>query len=295
MSTTLRSPSMIDDRPVPVPTPVGSRRLRVELPVTASGIMRSEWVKLRSVRSSMMTLLAAAGTLLFIGSVAAAVNGGLVASPDPDGGGPGGGDPTSIALSGILLVPLIIGILGVMNITSEYATGTIRNTMTFVPGRLSVLWSKAAVLTAVTLPFMVVATLTTFVVGQVLLGAGDAVTQTAALGDPGVLRAVLGTAVYLTGIALIGLALGTLLRATPAALAALFALVFLLPGLGGFLLPASVQETVLLYLPSNAASSFTSVAPGPDLLGTGAGAAVFAAWVVVPLIAAAVALWRRPV
>lgn len=294
MTTTLESPTRIDDSPVPAPA--AARRSQAERKVTASGVLGSEWVKLRSVRSSMMTLVAAAVTLLFVGAAAAAFNGGLLAEPpDPGDGGPGGGDPTSTVLAGALLVPLIIGILGVMNITSEYATGTIRSTMTFVPKRLPVLWSKAAVLTAVTLPIMVVATLATFLLGQFVLGAGDAATQTAALGDPGVLRAVLGTAVYFTGVALIGLAFGTLLRATPAALSALFALVFLVPGLGGFLLPVSVQDNVLLYLPSNAASSFTSVAPGPELLGTGTGAAVFAAWVVVPLVAAAVALKRRSV
>jgi hypothetical protein len=92
-----------------------------------------------------------------------------------------------------------------------------------------------------------------------------------------------------------GLVFGTLLRSTAVAISALFALVFLLPGLGSFLLPASVRDDVLLYLPTNAASSFTSVTPGPELLGTAAGAAVFAAWVVVPLLVAAVALKRRPV
>ena len=98
--------------------------------------------------------------------------------------------------------------------TSEYATGTIRSTMTFVPRRLLVLTAKALVLAAVTLPVMLVATLPTFAVGQALLGAGDAGTATASLGDDGVLRAVLSTAAYLAGIALMGLAFGALLRST---------------------------------------------------------------------------------
>ena len=294
MSTTLAPPSTPDDILDPDPDPVPEHRRGTDRPVTASGVLRSEWVKLRSVRSSRMTLLAAAGVLLFIGAVAAAFNGGLLAAPPDDGGGgPNGADPTSTVLAGILLAPLIIGVLGVMNITSEYATGTIRSTMTLVPKRLPVLGAKIAVLTAVTLPVMVVATLATFFTGQLLLDAGGA--ATAAIGDPGVLRAVLGTAGYLTGIALIGLAAGTLLRGTAVAISTLFGLVFLLPGLGGFLLPASWQENVLLYLPSNAASSFTSVAPGPELLSTGVGAAVFATWVVVPLLLAAVAIKRRPV
>ena len=274
--------------------PAAARPQQRGRPVSTSGVLRSEWVKLRSVRSSTMTLLAAAATLLFIGVVTAAVNGGLL-STEVDEGGPVAEDPTSMVLSGVLLVPVIIGILGVMSITSEYATGTIRATMTFVPKRLPVLWSKAAVLVAVTLPVMVVATLSTFLIGQWLLGAGDLGVPTAALDDPGVLRAVLGTAGYLTGIAVLGLSIGTVLRTTPAALSALFALVFIVPGLGGFLLPASVRDNVLLYLPSNAGTSFTSVTPVPEMLGPAAGAAVFAAWVLLPLLAAAALLKRRAV
>ncbi len=299
MTTTLEPTTRVPGPPAPARSqqpspPSGARSRQPERAVTASGVLRSEWVKLRSVRSSTMTLLASAGTLLFIGAAAAALNGGLLTA-SLDEGGAAVEDPTATVLGGILLVPLIIGILGVMSITSEYATGTIRPTMTFVPGRLPVLWSKVAVLIAVTLPVMVASTLTTFLVGQWLLGAGDLDVATATLGDPGVLRAVLGTAAYLTGIAVIGLALGTLLRGTAAAISALFALVFLVPVLGSFLLPASIRDDVLLYLPSNAGTSFTSVVPTPDLLSSGAGGVVFAAWVVVPVLAAAVALRRRPV
>ena len=301
MTTTLAPPSTTSDTLTSVPTAApnsvvvsGNQRQRhLQRPVSASGVVGSEWVKLRSVRSSTTTLLAAALTLLLVGAMAAAFNGGLLAEPPDGDGGPNGSDPTSTVLAGILLAPLIIGVLGVMLITSEYATGTIRSTMTLVPKRLPVLWAKAVVLTFVVLPVMVVATLATFFVGQLLLDAGG--TATASIGDPGVLRALLGTAAYLTGVALIGLALGTLLRGTAVAVSALVTLVFLLPGLGGFLLPVSWQDNVLVYLPSNAASSFTSVAPGPEVLATGTGVAVFAAWVVVPMLAAAVALKRRPV
>lgn len=261
--------------------------------VTFRGVLVSEWIKLRSVRSSTWTLLATGGTMLLVGALAAALNGGLLTAPEGEGEAPGLGDPTGTVLSGSMIAALIIGVLGVMLITSEYATGLIRTTMTLVPKRLNVLWAKVTVLTAVTLPVMVVASLATFFVGQGLLGAGDS--ATASLGDDGVLRAVLGTGVYLTGIAVMGLAAGTLLRSTASAISALVGLLFLLPVLGTFLLPASWQDDVLPYLPSNAASAFTSVNPTPDLLSTGTGALVFAAWVVVPVVGAAVALKRRPV
>ena len=265
------------------------------LKVTMAGVLHSEWIKLRSVRSTAWSYVAAAGILLFFGSIAAAFTGGLLASTEEGPDGPGGSDPTATVLSGVPLVALIIGVLGVIAMTSEYATGTIRSTMTFVPQRLKVLGAKTIVLVVVTLPVMVLATLATFFVGQALLSAGDAGTATASLGDDGVLRAVLGTAVYLAGIALMGLAFGSLLRSTPAALSALFALIFLLPGLGSFLLPASVRDDVLPHLPSNAGSSFTSVTATPDLLPAGEGVAVFAAWVLIPLAIAAVRLVRRAV
>lgn len=286
MSTTLTPTSYKE-----VPATVQDRGPRPALPVTFTGVLRSEWVKLRSVRSTTTTLVATAGTLLFVGAIAAALSGGLIASTGD--GGPGGDDPTSTVLAGSLLAPLIIGVLGVILITSEYSTGTIRSTMTMVPKRLPVLWGKAAVLAAVALPVMVVSTLVTFFAGQALLSAGGG--TTAAITDPGVLRAVLGTGLYLAGVAVLGLAIGTLLRSTAVAISTLVALLFLLPGLGALLLPASWQDNVLLYLPSNAASSFTSVATQPGLLSPGVGAAVFAAWVAVPLALAAVALKRRPV
>ena len=281
----------------PSPDRAGARRAVVSVPadlrVTFGGVLLSEWIKLRSVRSTVKTYVAAIGLLLFFGLMAAAFTGGLLTAEE--GQGPDAGDPTSTVLGGSMIVALVMGTLGAIVMTSEYATSTIRSTMAFVPRRLPVLWAKAVVLIAVTLPLMVLATLVTFLLGQAVLGAGDAGIETATLGDPGVLRAVLGTAAYLTGVTVLGLAFGALLRTTSTALTALFALIFLVPGLGGILLPVSIQDNVLLYLPSNAASAFTSVTAAPGLLSAGAGAAVFTAWVLVPLLAAAVALLRRPV
>jgi ABC-type transport system involved in multi-copper enzyme maturation permease subunit len=266
--------------------------LRGEPPagLSLAGVLRSEWIKIRSVRSTTWSSLAASALLVALGALSAAFTGGLLAAPE----GPAPTDPTGVALYGVSLVVLVIAVQGVLGITGEYATGSIRTTLTFVPRPTAVLGAKAAVLAVATLPVMAVATLVTFVVGQAVLAAGEPGTATASLADDGVLRAVLGTAVYLTGIALLGLASGALLRSTPGSISALFALVFLVPGFGTVLLPAGVRGDVLPYLPSNAGAAFTSVTASPDLLGVGAGAAVFAAWVVVPLLFAAVRLERRP-
>lgn len=257
--------------------------------VNTVGVLRSEWVKLRSVRSSVTTLAATALVFLAIGLTFAASIGGLLSASDPEN--PFANNPAGATLQGTLLAQLIIGVLGVLVMTSEYATGTIRTSLGIVPARLPVLWAKAAVVAAVTFPVMLVTSLVTLYAGQALIGIGGI--ATAGLGDPGVLGAVIGTSAYLTGIAVLGLAIGTLLRGTAAAISTLVGLVFLLPGLGALLLPASWQANVLQYLPGNAASSFTDVVPAAGQLSTTAGIAVFAAWVLVPLALAAVALKRR--
>jgi hypothetical protein len=108
-----------------------------------------------------------------------------------------------------------------------------------------------------------------------------------------VLRAVIGTAGYLTAVALMGLAVGTLLRSSSAAISTLVGLLFLLPGLGSVLLPSSWRDDVLQYLPSNAATAITSVPAVPDLLSPTAGAVTLLVWVAVPLVLAAASLRRR--
>lgn len=260
--------------------------------VTLLGVLHSEWIKLRSVPSTAWTYAAAVGTLLFFGSMASAFAGGLLSAPDDDMRGM---DPTGTALAGVTLVALIIGVLGVIAVTSEYSSGLIRTTMTYVPRRVPVLAAKALVLAAVTFPVMLAAVFTTWGVGQALMGAGDAGVATAALTDDGVLGALFGNAAYLTAIALMGLGFGAILRSTPAAIAALFALIFLVPGLGRFLLPASIRDEVLLYLPSNAAEAFTTVRLLPGELSAATGMATVAAWVLVPLAIAAVRLVRKSV
>lgn len=265
------------------PAHTGSRRISMR------GVMRSEWTKIRSVRSSLVTLAAAAGALLFIGLIFSAVAGGVVGSTPVDVEG----DPAGAALAGVQVAQLIIGVLGVLAITSEYSTGTIRTTLTAVPSRLPVFWAKVAVLAVATLSVFGLSALATFLAGQALIGSGGL--DTATLSDPGVLRAVIGAAAFLTGTALIGLALGTLLRSTAGAISALFGLFFIVPGLGVILLPQSVRFDVLQYLPSIAGTSFTSVSPDASLLSPTVGGAVFAAWIVVPLVVAAISFMRRPV
>ena len=135
----------------------------------------------------------------------------------------------------------------------------IRSTFAAVPKRLPVLWAKAGVLAVVTGVPMLVAVFTAFFTGQAIL-SGDG--TGAALTDPGVLRAVLGSVGFLAGVALLGLAIGAIVRNTAGAIAALVAILLLLPGLLGLVLPSGWGDTVVSYLPSNAAAAFTTVNPG---------------------------------
>jgi hypothetical protein len=148
-------------------------------------------------------------------------------------------DPTAIGLAGVQLAQIAAGVLGVLLVTSEYATGMIRTSMVAVPRRLPVLWGKAIVL-ALTAPLLFVpATFATFLVSQSVLSREQLGTS---LHQPGVARAVLGSALYLTAVGLLRLGLGALLRNTAGAIASLFGVLFGLQIVVGFL-PASPSPT----------------------------------------------------
>lgn len=257
--------------------------------VTLPRVIRSEWIKLRSLRSTRITYAVAVIVTIGLGLLFAAATSGQLAGPDGDGP-PIAADPTGITLSGVVLGQLIVGALGVMITAGEYSTGMIRSSLMAVPRRLPVLWAKALVFGVVTFALMLAASSVAFLGGQAVLSAGDAVT--ASLSDPGVLRAIVGSALQMTGVGLLGLALGALLRNTAAAISTLVAAVFLAPGIVG-LLGATLGDAVGPYLPSTAAEAFRAIEPAANSLSAGAGLAVFAGYVVVVMAAAAVLLKRR--
>lgn len=256
-----------------------SRLDRTELGVTEARVRRAEWVKFRSVRSNKVSVAAAVAVAVGLGAI-------FSSSGAPDGPRRSGTDPVSLSLAGFRLSQLIIGVIGVLFVTSEYSTGMIRSTFAAVRSRGSVLRAKLAVITAVTMVTGTVAAFAAYAVGQTLT---DGVTSS--LSDSGVLRAVIGTAVYTTAVAVLGVALGFLIRSTAAAVGVLFASLLLIPVLFG-LLPWSWAETFTKLLPSNAGEAFTSVTSSSTLLSPGRGALVVGLWV-VGLVGAAAAVLRR--
>lgn len=269
-------------------------------------VVTAEWVKLVSLRSNVITLIASWLVVVGFAMLAAGVvTGGIgpqdLPEPSAEDRAAFTIDPTSLSMAGTQLAMLLLGSVGVLAMSGEHSSGMIRTTMAAVPRRLPVLWAKAIVLLVTAGVLMTVSVFAAFAVTQAIL---DGSAPTASLADDGVLRALLGNVGYLVGITLIGLALGTLLRSSAAGITTLFAALLVVPSLLDLILPDAWYEAVYPFLPSSAGQSFTSVDPGDtlrsmfttaELLPVGQGAAVFCGWVVACLMAATLVLRRRDV
>jgi ABC-2 type transport system permease protein len=254
--------------------------------VTQLRVLASEWTKLRTQPAAVWTLLAAIVTAAGFGVLYSAVR---ETRPPHGAAAIAAFDPAAVALSGVQIAQIAVGVLGVLLITSEYATGLIRVTFAAVPRRLPVLWSKAVLLAGATLIVSLPAVFAAFAGGQSILARAH---LSVALSAPGVTRAVVGSALYLTVAALLGLGLGALLRSTALGIAALFGLLFGVQFLAG-LLPGSSAQTVTKFLPGPAGQAVTAVHPDPAFaLAPWTGLAVFALYAAVLLAAAAVRMRR---
>jgi len=246
-------------------------------------VIRSEWTKLRSLPSTIWGLLATVVLMICVGLAYATLR---VARPPAD---PSTFDPTAVSLAGVQLAQLAIGVLGVLFISGEYATGSIRVSLAAVPGRLPMLWGKAVAFGLTTVVLSVPAVLASFVAGQSILSAKSLDTG---LGEPGVLRAVLGSALFLAAVGLLGLGLGALLRNTAGGISALFGLLFA-PQLLLGLLPESVSNAAYRYLPTPAGAAVSYVHHDPVTLGPWTGFGLFCLYTATVLGLAAWRLRRR--
>jgi ABC-type transport system involved in multi-copper enzyme maturation permease subunit len=158
-----------------------------------------------------------------------------------------------------------------------------------VPRRLQMLWGKAVTFGLTTLVLAVPAVLVAFVAGQSILSAENLDTG---LGEPGVSRAVLGSALFLTAVGLLGLGLGALLRNTAAGISALFGLLFA-PQLVLGLLPESMSDAAYRYLPTPAGAAVSSIHQDPLALGPWTGLGLFCLYTAIVLGLAAWQLRRR--
>jgi hypothetical protein len=262
--------------------------------VTQMRVALSEWTKFRSVRSTRYTLLAGIGATIVFAIIPALINASRWSTMSLQ-------DklifnPLETTLIGVGVAQLAIGVLGVLVITGEYSTGMIFATFSAVPKRLPVLWAKAGVFGTITLILSVPAMFIAFfsaqaiLSGHTLFGHDIAVSIT----DPGVARVVVGGALYLTLTGLFAFGLGAILRNTPAGIGAFTAILFVIPPVMS-LLPASWDNAISPYLPSNAGQAIMQFGRSSHTLGPWTGLGLFAAYTAGMIAVAAVLLRRRDV
>jgi ABC-type transport system involved in multi-copper enzyme maturation permease subunit len=254
--------------------------------VTLARVVRSEWTKLRSLPSARWSLLITVASIVGFGALYCLLR---VTRPPDNPAARAAFDATAVSLTGVQLAQLAVGVLGVLLVAGEYATGLIRTSLTAVPARLPVLWAKAIVFALTTLVVCLPVTVASFLVGQSILSAER---LDIALSHPGVARAVLGSALYLAAIGLLGLGLGALLRSTAGAVATLLGLLFG-PQLLAGLLPSDWSDRIYPYLPVPAGAAVANLRPDAAALGPWRGFGLFCLYTALVLALAAWQLRRR--
>jgi ABC-2 type transport system permease protein len=252
--------------------------------VTLPRVIRSEWIKLRSVRSTIVTLGLTAVAVIATGVLVSMLSNGAPIAAD----GEAIYDPAGNSLFGATFAQVVLGVVGALVITSEYSTGLIRTTLTAVPRRLPVLWAKVIVVAAASFATMVASLLVAFFVGQAVYGGGG---PSASLSDPGVLRAVFAAAMFPTAIAVMGVAFGALMRHTAAAIGILVAMLFVVPVLLETL--GGVWGDASEYLPGEAGQAMIAVVRDSGEMSPSVALLVLIGWVGALLAGATITLKRR--
>ncbi|WP_328318519.1 ABC transporter permease [Streptomyces sp. NBC_00388] len=280
-----------------VTTPAGSALPTV--PVRAAttghvpfvGLLRAEWIKIRSVRSTLWTLL-----LMLVTAIGVSVLLTALAASKWDSASPADhrkllNDPVGAIFGGLGLAELVICVLGVLVVTSEYSSGTIRASVLAVPKRAPMLVAKALVFAALTLVAGEIASFGSFFAGARLLHSHAPI----ALSDPGVAKAVAGTGLFLAAMGVFALAIGALIRHTAGAVAGVITFVLVLSPLASSL-PGTAGRDIAAWLPTNAGQLIAFTHPAADqLLTPWQGLGVCVAWGAGLLVLASVLLRRRDV
>jgi ABC-type transport system involved in multi-copper enzyme maturation permease subunit len=255
--------------------------------VTFAGALRSEFTKIRSVRSTYWTLLAMFVVVVGFGA--------LASWGRASHGGEAGPffDPTRQSLAGLYIGQLIIGVLGVLVISSEYSTGMIRTTLTTNPHRGVMIAAKGVVFSLVALVTSLITSFTAFFLGQALMSSHHISTT---IGSPGVLRAVIGGALFLAACGVLAFGLGLLLRHSAGGIGAMVGLLFVVTILVNFL-PQSWQNDVDKWVPALAGGQVWMVQPQPPgstpMFGPWPSLAVLCGWAALAVVSAVVLFRRR--
>ena len=250
-------------------------------------VLVSEWTKIRTVKSTFWTLLAALVVTVGISVLLAlAFATSYDRLPERDRAT---FDPAAYGLVGINFGIIALGVLGVLVIAAEYSTGMIRTSLTAVPYRSKLLAAKLLVLFALSLLVGMVASFGSFLLSQLVYGGKHLGTS---LGHDNVLRAVIGGGLYLAVIAVFALGIGAILRHTAGSITVVVGLFFVLPIFGGFL-PGGWGRTVRELLPSYAGGAIMTTHPTSAMLTPWTGFAVFCLYAVVTIAAAFLLFQRR--
>ncbi|MBC7267938.1 MAG: ABC transporter permease [Streptomyces sp.] len=254
--------------------------------MAATQVVRSEWTKIRSVASTVWTLSLAVLVTIALGMLISALSkneyDSLSARDQLSF------DPTFISFAGMSLGQLAMIVFGVLVVSNEYSSGMIRTSLAAVPQRGTLLFSKVAVATLLALVVGMATSFAAFFLGQAMLGD-----LRAEIGDPGVLRAVLGGGLYMTLIAMFSMGVAAMLRSPMLSLGILMPFFFLISNILG---NVSATEKIGRYLPDQAGSKVMQVVTPVDddtPYGPWGGLGIMVLWVIAALVGGYVLLKRR--
>ncbi|MFI6280428.1 ABC transporter permease [Streptomyces sp. NPDC050988] len=254
--------------------------------MAATQVVRSEWTKIRSVASTVWTLSLAAVVTVALGVLISLLS--RNEFDDLSTKDQLSFDPTFISFAGMSLGQLAMIVFGVLVVSNEYSTGMIRTSLAAVPQRGTFLFSKIAVATGLAFVVALATSFVAFFLGQAMLGS-----HRASIGDPGVLRAVIGGGLYMTLIALFSMGVATMLRSPMLSLGILMPFFFLISAILG---NVDATKKVGQYLPDQAGSKIMQVVTPIDddvPYGPWGGLGIMVLWVLVAVVGGYVLLKRR--
>ncbi|MFE9019558.1 ABC transporter permease [Streptomyces sp. NPDC007808] len=254
--------------------------------MAATQIIRSEWTKIRSVASTVWTLSLAVVVTIALGMLIS-----ILSRNEFDSMRERDRlsfDPTFISFAGMSLGQLAMIVFGVLVVSNEYSTGMIRTSLAAVPQRGTFLFSKIAVATGLALVVGMATSFVAFFLGQAMLGE-----HRAQIGDPGVLRAVIGGGLYMTLIAMFSMGVAAMLRSPMLSLGILMPFFFLVSNILG---NVSATEKIGRYLPDQAGSKIMQVVTPVDdatPYGPWGGLGIMVLWVIAALAGGYLTLRKR--
>jgi ABC-2 type transport system permease protein len=262
---------------IPATTASSGRAAGPPARLRARAALSAEWIKLRSLRSMLVTPALAAVFCIGLGSLVCSNY--VHAWPTASAATRAAFNPLDTNFNFLVIGVLFFGVLGALVVTNEYGSGLIRTTLAATPQRGLILAAKTALLILVALPLSAVIIFAAFLVGEGIL-AGHLPHVT--LGDPGVLGRVLGAIFYLTAASLIGLFLGVLARSAAVAMTGVVGVFLVLGTLLDNLPHSDVWRHTVPYIPSNLGDALWLARTGTTSLASPAVAAVWlGAWVIV--------------